>query len=198
MKVPVWVILQNYEDKEKMGEILSWFKEAEVYARPWPSTSFKDTLLAFRNKGWQHEIPKDESEYVVNPQLLALAAAEHVKKTLGATSQISFKVPPHHTSRRVKSDADYPRMFDDLLLNQPQIVLSQMFQVGERCHQEGKQNYRVWLTMEPCNRSLLTSISDRVITVGEGDDANINTKNVDTASVREYLEREFSFILSHN
>jgi len=193
MKVPMWIILNK---TQKQNTILKWFQEAEANLQPWPSATFKDTLLAFRNKGWRKFLPTD-GEYVLNPQLLAVAATEHVKKTLGVTSQIAFRVPTHHANRTITNDDSYARVFDDLLLNQAGINLSQMFQVGEKCHREGRKNYSLFVTEAPCNRNVLTSIADRVITIGETDDCDINVSKVNAKETPKFLERSFQELLSH-
>lgn len=192
-KVPMWVVLQP---TQKKTTLLKWFKQAEAHLQPWPSSSFGETLLSYRNKGWRPHLPK-EFPFVLNPQLLAVAATEHVKKTLGITSQIAFQAPPHHTNRKMESEADFERVFDELLTAQAPINLSQMFQVGEKCHQEGRRNYKVFVSEAPVNKNVLTNIADRVITIGESDDCDINVAKVNAREAPKFLERSFQELLSH-
>lgn len=193
-RVPIWVILQK---TQKENTVVNWFKERGAFVRDWPAETFKDTILGFRNRGWKHHLPK-EMPYVLNPQLLAVAATEHVRETMGVGAQISFHVPPHHVDRSINTEKDYERVFNALLLNQDPVTLSQMFRVAELCHHGGQgKNHVVFLTKEPCNKNVLTVISDRVITVGDGDDADINLSKVNAREAKKYLESQFTALLSH-
>ena len=190
----MWVVLRP---TQKQTTILKWFEQAEAHFQNWPSSTFKETLMAHRNKGWHKFLPDNGEPYFLNPQLLAVAAAEHIKTSLSPRSQIAFRAPPHHVNRHVTSEADYERIFDEVLENQDTIGLSQIFQIGELCHNERKKNYKVFLTEEPCNKKVLTAIADRVITIGEDDSCDINVASVNARETPKFLERSFQELLSH-
>ena len=187
--VPIWVILY---DNTKLRTSLKWFEKNKARLQQWPAEGFKDTLWSFKNKGWRNTFPEKEGEpFTVNPQMLMMAVQEHLKKHFGPTSNIHFSYPVHRFDRTVREE-DYERIFNEVLVTQNSISLSQIFQVAERCHNGNSGNRELlWVTVAPCDEKVLTSISEKVIKVGEGKAYDVDITDVSAKELPNYLEKTF-------
>jgi hypothetical protein len=192
--VPLWVIMQP-NGKEKTIE--KWFDQSGAKIQPWPAATFKDTVMKYANKGWKHIFPKNPGEqYVLPSQFVMMAIADHVRETLGPTSIVSFNFPVHRLDRRIRTDVDFVRIFDEVFETQSDIVIAQAFQIAEYCYREGAQNTHVWFTQAPCQKNILTRISERVITIGEDEKSDINVKEVKAAKIPDFLEEQFETLVN--
>jgi hypothetical protein len=196
--VPMWVVVS---DNTKYRTIMRYFDQKHARLQEWPSLGFKETLLSFGKKGWSHVIPEHSGDeprpsFIVNPQLLMMAITEHIQKRFGPNTIVHFSYPTHRLNRQIESDADYDRIFNEILSLQSPTALSQMFQVAERCHQENAPRDLLWVTPAPCETKLLTRIANHVITIGEGQDYTINVTNIAARQISEHLETFFKQLMN--
>lgn len=189
-KVPVWVLVQELS-KQKTKVVLDWFRDSEALLQEWPANTYKDTVLGYANKGWRDYVQPGQ---ILPAQLVMMSATEHVKNTVGITSQLIYTSPVHRLDRKMNKDEDYARLFNEILNSQQPIVLSQIFQVAERSHRE-RGNHVVWVTPAPAPKNILSILSDKVITVGEGDDCEINIAGVKIKELSEFLEQKFQELI---
>jgi hypothetical protein len=189
-KVPMWLTIQQ-NDEDKVNAVLDWCKSKGALHQPWPANSYKKAIQGYASKGWKEYLKEGSN---LPPQLVMMSAVEHTKNSISITSQLVFTNPVHRLNRVIKSDADYARIYNELLQAQQPIVLSQIFQIAERSHKE-KGNYMLWVTEEPAPRNLLSILAERVITVGESEDSDINIKEVEIDDLPDFLEDQFTELL---
>jgi hypothetical protein len=185
-KVPMWALLGS---SQKNNDVIGWLKENGAVHVPWPN-GFQKTVMAFKYKGWRHEI-KDTLPYVLNPQLLALAVIEHLN-ALNPYARVDATIPLHRLDRNIRSDDDYDRIFNDVLSIQSSLNISQIFKVGELCH-SGDKKHKIFVSELPVNMNSVIKVSDNIIKIGEGKeyDFNLNEKDV-KKKLEEYLSGFFT------
>lgn len=197
-KVPTWIVLnlQGEDNEKRRTWLLKALEKAGARTQPWPGHTFGQALLGFRRKGYAHQLPV-AYPYNLDTSLLLRACSEHIKTVLSPTSYLggAFKAPAHRIDRKVESDADFEVLFNSVLALEDDIGLSQIFQVAEECYAGKANDSRVWVTVGPAPLSVLTRISNRVITIG--DDPNnticineINTKKELEETLNNYFTKE--------
>lgn len=196
--VPKWVLIES-STKAKNSAILEWFKDKDAKEQPWPGLTFHETLLKYKNQGWQHVFTPPTGYPVVIPfQLLAMAVIEHTKKELGVVSPaLDFSTTFHRltTAERtiIKEKDDSYRLYNQVMAMQDQIVLSQVFRVLEQCHDErSPKRYLLWVTVAPYDRSIMTRIADKVIAIGDGEGYDVDVSKDSSKNVHKTLEQYFS------
>ena len=179
--VPGWVIL----GKTKRDDvIMDWFKDAGARIQEWPSASFPKTLESFKGKGWRHVFT--EKTVVIPPQLLAQASEEHAR-LMSPYSNLSY-LNGHRIDRIARTPEDMVKMYDEILLLQDAIAVSQLFQVQEICYDDNKRiRPQLWITQEPCDRSVISKIANKIITIGEGTGFDVNIRTVKNEDMGEFL-----------
>ena len=184
-RVPFWVILDKTKKSEK---VMDWFRGSEAKVQKWPAVNFKETLSAFKNKGWAHVFK--EKNIVIPPQLLAMAIGDHVKEYMTPFAQFDF-LSLHRLNRELKKDSDYERIFNEVIGVQEPIVLSQTFQVAETCFNESSPSRPLlWITEDKCERSVISKIADNIVTIGEGAGFDLNIKSVKEDKIEEFLSNK--------
>ena len=184
-KTPLWVVVKK---GSKSKQIAKWFTDHGAKLIEWPSSSYKDSLESYKVKGWAHVF--NEPRVVIPPQLLTLSANEHAKKTLSPNAHLVFDSSVGRLNRVIESSHDYFDLFNNILKSQPRLNLSQIFQIGELCHNEDSARYSVLVTIEPCDKTILTELALKVITIGKGVDCEINIEKAEKDKLEEYLESE--------
>jgi len=189
-KVPVWVVLNKMTSKRN-DAVQDWFDEAEARHQAWPANSYPKTLYSYRNKGYAHALPK--GKFTLDVALLQRSASEHVKMVLGPTSMLagSVTLPHNRVNRSVTQDSDLVTIFNDILSLEDPIAMSQIFQVAELCHRDDVKQSKVWVTIGPAPKGLLTRIADRVITVGDEPSNDICTGDLKKEDIPEALSNYF-------
>lgn len=186
-KVPTWVVVDNIEKKDKVIQFM--LEKFNAVKKDW-AVDFKSTLMSFKNKGWKHEL-KDSGSYVLNPQLLSLAVVDHVKEKINKLGKIEIVTPFHRLNRNINSDKDYENLFTKIIEMQDALNLSQIFSVGELCHNEDKtKNITMFVSESNFPINIINQISDNVVTIGDGDGFTINTK--DQKNLKKVIDDFFS------
>lgn len=184
-RVPFWGILDK---TSKNKEIIEWFKTAEARIQPWPGNGFKDKLESFAKQGWAHVWK--EKTVLIPPQLLARALEEYVRETMSPFVNVQFNAV-HRIDRVIRKDSDYEKIFNEILNMQDPITSSQMFQVGEICHDENRRvRPQLWLTETPCDKVVISKIAERVFTIGNDASCDINVKSVKADKIDEFLNKK--------
>lgn len=181
--VPLWVIIEECKNKSK---VIKWLTENDALGVPWPSLTFKDTAESFRSRGWSEYL---DSEIALPVEFVMRAAVEHVQKTNPTAQLIPYKTLTG-INRRDKTKEGYTNIFDELLLSCEPINLSQIFMVQEKAHHPNRESFKVWFTEDPCNKKVLTMISNKVITVGERDGVDINVEGLSKNELNQTLEEK--------
>lgn len=189
-RVPTWVVL-NKTGAKKQKKALQVLTEAGAKVKEWPAATFGEFLLTFRNKGYASHLPK-EFPYFLDPALMLRAAGEHVKNVLGPTSNLSgaFSSPANRLNRKIESEADYERLFNQILDLEDPISLSQMFQIAENCH-SGYNEATVFVTVGPVPKNLLTKVANKVITIGDDADNDIVTEEAKLEELEQLATKLF-------
>lgn len=181
----MWVVVKR---GSKSKQIAKWFTDHGAKLVDWPSSSYKDTVGGYAQKGWAHVF--SEPRVVIPPQLLTLTAIEHAKKTLSPNASLVFDNSVARLNRNIENEADYAELFNNILKAQPRLNLSQIFQIGELCHNEDSANFKVLVTIEPCDKTILTEIATKVITIGKGVDCDLNIEKAEKDKLEDFLEAE--------
>lgn len=187
-KVPLWVIASG--KSPKLDKAMEWMATRNALVVDWPSNSFADRIESMKRKGWMHEL-KGVYPFFLHYQLLGAAVTDHVKG-MSEKAYPNFDYPLHKYDRKIDSPADYARLFDDFLMSQPALYLSNLFQIADKCHRDDGVAYRCFVTREPCNRDLISKVAERVVTMGTTTGCDIGLKNIDEDKLEEYLEKRFS------
>lgn len=172
-KVPFIVVLC---ESKRSDFVLKWFQKNEALIQKWPGQTFKDTLMSFKTKGWEEYLKEGK---ILHSQLLDQAFVEHIKKSFFSHAQVSFST--HLTpriNRKIETDFDYQRIFDEMISNVEPIQLSYLFQVQEKCFSKKTPNYKLWLTEAPAPINVLNKIAEKIVTIGEGDNFTIDITNM--------------------
>ncbi len=168
-KVPAWVVI-DLPAKKVEAVIEALVEEHGCHEQYWPANSFVDTVKELGRNGWPH-IVNQAKPFVVDISFLGVAVSRHLKNFFGENTILpgSPERPWQHVlNRKVEADADYARIFNDVLRNERPVVLSQVFDVG-------KPKSKVYVTGPQCDRDLVAKLSDRMITVADSD-ATLNVK----------------------
>lgn len=175
-RVPIWVVV-NTKSQGHRSAVAEYLSENGALEQPWPADTYVNTVKELTKKGWAHAI--GPTPFVLDPGFIMVSVASHVNSTLGANKMVNFASstsPWHHMiSRSINSDADYTRIFNEIMCLQDTITLSHMFSVAERCHSDGKKTYVFYTVGEPVTK-VLHSFSNNVIVVGEVGDISISDK----------------------
>jgi len=185
LKVPLWVVVKK---SQKAKQISKWFTDRDAKAVEWPALTYKDTVTEFSNKGWLHVF--HEPRVVLPPDFVILTAKEHIKKTMSPLSQLVFDISVAKLNRVINNDDDYVNLFNSILKSQPRLNLCQSFQIGELCHNDESKNYKVFVSIDPCDKSVLTELATKVITIGKGVECDINLEKADKDKLEDFLEQE--------
>lgn len=185
-RVKVWVFLEDLP-KKMSADLLDFFEKAEARLVKWPAKSFKDTIYELKNKGWAHEFKPDSSgNTIISPQFLNLAFVTHLKKTNPQAVILNdFERPIYTIDRRIDSDSDYERIFNEVASIFSSTSLSMVFMIGELCHGPHAQ-VKVFVSDEKAPNSVIKKIADNVITIKK-DGGDINTKSLKTEEVIEKI-----------
>jgi len=184
-RVPFWVILDKTGKSES---ILEWFKNAEAKNQEWPAIGFDKTLEEQKKKGWAHVF--EEKNVIIPPQLLAKSVGEHVNEVMSPFARFDYNAL-HRIDRSYEKTSDCTRMFNDIIAVQDSLILSQAFKVAETCFDESKAvRPMLWITEGPCERSVISKIADRVITIGNGAGFDLNIKQVKEDKMDEFLSKK--------
>lgn len=177
-KVPMWVVIDT--DRAAGEQISQELKDDGGLMIAWPAITFAATVKSLSLQGWAHETDRT-MPFAIAKDFLVFAASKH----LGTTKRLSGSpTRPYHTlNRTVSSEADYERLFNDLLDIEPDISLSNLFGIGENCHSDGKRYY-VYVTLGNVPTNILHRLADRVITVG-GAGSSVVVAGRDPAEVAE-------------
>lgn len=165
-KVPSWVLVTSSDTgAEAVKDFL--YKNGALPVS-WPGATFKDTVAELGKRGYAHEVRKD-MPYQMSVRFLEVAIAKHIKEALGSNKMLSGapSQPMHVVNRTVKTEADFERIFNEVIQLEDSITLSHLFDVGSRCFGESTK-YKVFYTVGDVPRNVLQRISDSVIVVGEG------------------------------
>lgn len=186
-RVPCWVVL---DQTTKSKAVLEYFRERGGRVQEWPGLKFQKYVEALKNKGFSYVW---ESKPLSLPEILVNRALNDlVLEEVNPYANHSFdRRLIHRINRMVKSDSDFVRIFDELVNQQEAIVLSQLFQVAEICHDDAKTNKpQLWVTEKPCNTSAINKIADKILTIGDTASHDINIKNVKKDKLEEYLDKK--------
>jgi hypothetical protein len=185
-KVDTWTCID--EGSAKAASALKWFLHHDAHQVVWPSITFHETVAELAKSGW-HEHVKP-FPYFMNTDLLQTATKRHIEKFCGPFVTFGAKQHLFKMNRKIESDADYVRLFDDMLLNQDSIFLSGQFKIGELCKDQSGKRYSMFVTTGYCNRKVIDLVSEKVITVGDGSHFDIDLSQSGRAS--NILEDFFS------
>lgn len=190
-KVPMWIILDKMDEK-KTEMLAKWLSEAGARNQVWPAKDFYGTLMAFKKKGWGFAF--ENTPAVLSPQLVMLATKDHVKRVIDPLSEMAIPYNVSTVNRGITDEASAEDLFNRLMMLQTPIQLSQMFRVADVCHEEDKRTvYKTWFTQAPANVDLIRQISDRVVSIGDSSnfDIDLSDKN-DIKKVSGILTKYFS------
>lgn len=165
-KVPSWVLVTSGD--EGASAALDFLHQNGALQVQWPGATFKDTVTELGKRGYAHEVSKD-MPYQMSVRFLEVAVAKHIKESLGSNKMLSGapSQPMHVVNRSVQTDADFERIFNEVIQLEDSIALSHLFDVGSRCFGESTK-YKVFYTVGDVPRNVLQRISDSVIVVGDG------------------------------
>lgn len=167
-RVPVWLIIDLAP--KKANELIERLVEEDgAYYQAWPARSFIDTLKELGRKGWSHMVDQ-KKPFTLDTHFLAVAVARHVKNVFGETTMLSgtHERPYQHLNRRIEKDSDFERLFNDVLANEQDVALSQIFGLA-------KPQAQVYVTDGNVNRFLVNRLAGKTLTVSETD-GNVNVK----------------------
>ena len=205
-RVPKWIVIKNCRQQ---AEVLGFFQEARnrtlkegdrkepiLNIVEWPSVTFKDTLMKLRNQGWKPHLPKsldgDFEPFILHPQLAIRAFAEHLRKKTHTNANVSLNVATQRLERKIHNQEELQRYFDTVLESHQVIDIAQMFQIKEKCFSESGRDHPVWVTTEPCNLNIISSLSDSVLTIGDTKECDINIKKVKPENLYDFLVEKLS------
>jgi hypothetical protein len=182
-KVKVWAVLEDLP-KKLNSEIIEFFKEAEAHIVEWPAKTFIKTLENLKSKGWTHEFEKDSvGRVILSPQMLNIAFVEHLR-TLNDQAMISNTVskPIHYINREIKTDADYERIFNEMMEVFDPISLSMAFNIGKLCHLDGQRQVKVFVSNGPIPKQILTKLAENIVTI-KPEGGVVNTLKLKTEDI---------------
>lgn len=176
-RVPVWVIVNLPADQAK--EIVKAFDEHGALSVKWPDREFLNTVAGMGSQGWREEVTK-ERPFFVSVDFMKVAVKKHLtvfgaNKSLSGTPDSSWS----RMNRKIETDEDYVRLFNDIMSAEPDVLLSHLFSIGELCHQAGREQVKTFITVGPAPLKVLQKVSDNVITVGDSTcDINVTGEEV--------------------
>lgn len=188
-KTPIWVVLHP---SAKFEAVKKWFKKADAFLQSDLSDGFMETVLSFKSRGWESKF-KDGA--ILPDQLLNQAFVEHIKKV--TLPSATFGYPTNLTcrmDRKLSTEADYKRLFNEMLSLVSDIDLSYLFQIQEKCHNAKGENYKLFLTDDSFSPKVITTLADKVIEIGEGPQYTIDLTNA-PKSVSSFLETKLTAII---
>jgi hypothetical protein len=160
-RTPIWIIVESGPNQDLILEELSYSPLAVRADFP---TNFKDTLFSFAGKGWKHLLPQT-LPHNLDGQLAILAAIEHIKH-LNPIARIIQNSTMYRSNRIVTQDSDYDRIFNEIFLSQDPMVWSQIFKIGENCH-ETNQKKVLYYSKTPYISKVINELAHVVITIGD-------------------------------
>jgi len=172
-KVPVWVVVTD-DKTANGGAAVAYLTDNGAFKREWPSLSFIDTVKNLGKRGWAHLV-NQPYPYMLDASFLPVAISTHLKEVFGQTKMVSgapARPWNHAVNRKVESDLDWQRIFDQIMSLEDSMSLSHLFDVGNKCFGQSTK-YKVFFSNGEVPISVLQRISDNVIVVGEM--GNVNT-----------------------
>jgi hypothetical protein len=176
-KVPSWVIVNL--PKEDAKPIVQAFTDLGALYIKWPSGEFPETVREMAKRGWFEEV-NQARPFFISADFLNVAVTQHLKKfgenkTLSGTPE----VPIGRLNRKIVDDADYARLFNEIMDSETEVSLSHIFSIGEICHTAGAEQVKTFISVGPVATKALQKVSERVITVGyEGCDLDLTGVDV--------------------
>jgi hypothetical protein len=173
--VPVWIVLSLDQAKEDEAAQYLAIREAlvgaDAYEQPWPSASFKDTVKKLGGRGWRHAVK--ELPYIIDSHFLPVAVADHVKSFFDDSKSLGQASRPWHQAidRKISTEADYARIFNQVLAVEDPLSLSKLFDVGDKCYGD-RTRYYVFFSDSTAPKNVLRAIAANVIVVGPGSDVD--------------------------
>lgn len=161
--VKKWIICTGLNDKQK--EVLSKIIPKKVVINKWLAAEYKDELLSYAKEGYAEQVHQKMPFFL--DMVLALRAAISLTRKANGNAQLSPKVPYQHLlDRRMTCEADYERLFNEILSANDDITLSQIFGLAENTAD-------IWLTFDGCER-VIRKVARQVVTVGNGENFEVN------------------------
>jgi hypothetical protein len=179
-KVPVWVVIALPAADGKAALIADAIKTAGAKSMPWPGDTFPLTINKMALKGWSHEVNK-KMPFFASIDFLTIAATHHLEETYGPAKRLTGTPSrPYNTlKRKIETGDDYVRLFNDILVLEPDAALSYLFDVGKNCH-EGDRRTKVYVTVGAVPTNVLQRIASRVITISDVAAADVNVNDYQT------------------
>ena len=174
-KVPYWVVVGSTKFKDK---ILSFFTKDGAHEFKDPSNGFMEHVFSYKNQGYRDVFAQEE---VLLPSDFAdRVFVEFIKKT-HPNADVSV-LNSYRLNRTMKNDSDYRRLFFQMLDQQEDVCLSQIFKIGEICHDPTNAKRPQWFISNDTLANIPNRLSKQVITIGDEESCDICTKLINNKS----------------
>lgn len=182
-RVPVWIVIEPIGPRRAKNLINGIVALGAHYIK-WPAQSFLSTVEYLGKNGWNHVVGQAKP-FRLDPQFLAVAMNKHVQTVFGPNVTMTGMLErPYHQAldRTIKDNGDYASLFEQALLLERDVSLSQIFGLAS-------PKSKVYISEGPVNEQLISRLCDNLITVGESDSCTVNIKDKKPEEAKELIDK---------
>jgi DNA integrity scanning protein DisA with diadenylate cyclase activity len=188
VKVPVWIVTDLPENEATALE--DALHQDGAVVMEWPSHSFMTTVHEMGKQGWRHVTGK-EKPFTVDVNFVSVAAAKHVKTLFGPQAMMTGShARPYQQAlnRKIETEDDYRRIFDEVLALEGETELSNIFQMASR-------RSAVYISRAPVPSAVVSKLCQNVLTVGE-QNCRVSSKGMSVEDLVEAVRTEVDNLLN--
>ena len=161
MKVPTWVVLL---DPKKQKHVFEWFANNSAEIIDINLDRLRVITQSYKNQGYFAVFT--EKEILLPEGLVDRAFGDWMREYHSPNVQLQ-PTGSYNMNRKMMNNQDYSNLAVNLLNNQPDLVLSQVFRIGERVHDKSSKIKRTECFVSLDLAGIPSRLSDKVITIGD-------------------------------
>jgi hypothetical protein len=162
--VSKWVVASGLTEKQTEAIIKAAAKKNAVVIA-WPALEMPAELKKLAEQGYSEQINQKQPFFL--DMTLALRAVVNITRMRNPVAQLSNKPAYHHICKnRIETDDCFVRLANEILAANDPITLCQVFNTADTSHM-------VYFTING-NVSTIRKIAKEVVTVGNGEEFDIN------------------------
>jgi hypothetical protein len=167
-RIQKWIVGCNLNEKQE--ELLKKsMPKVNSKLRLWPAAEMKSELDTLAKEGYRDQVNQPMPHFL--DLTLALRAVINITRRQFQNAQISPRPPYHrHCNNRIERDEDYARLCNEILRQNDDTTLSQVFDTGMA------QN-DTWVSLN-ADLQVVTKLAVKVLTIGNDDTCDINLANL--------------------
>ncbi|MGH2638632.1 MAG: hypothetical protein ACRDF4_05040 [Rhabdochlamydiaceae bacterium] len=188
IKAPVWIVTAVNDSQTEALERAVHENGGAVLE--WPAQSFMTTVFEMGKRGWKHVVDQ-KKPFTVDVNFVTCAVAKHIKKIFGPSAMLTgsqMRPYQHALGRRIETEDDYRRIFDEVLSLEAETELSNIFQMASR-------RSVLYISRSPVPTNVIQKLARNILTVGE-ENSTVSSKDMTNDELIETVLSEVDNLLN--